>query len=173
MTVMGAAAVAGHLIAGVPYPEGRTAIYWIPILTFAFALMASSTRRGTLAWCGCWLLIGVALVNTAGRLQVSHYADWPYDAADREIIARIEIDRGGSTAPASIGGSWQFEPALNFYRVVRHLDWMQPVNRRTPARGDDYYVLRREDAGLVDDLDLRVLFRDPESGTTLAAPRAR
>ena len=73
----------------------------------------------------------------------------------------------------SIGGSWQLEPGLNFYRVVQRLDWMAAVERRTPARGDDYYVLLLQDAGLVDALGLRVLYRDPVVGTTVAVPRAK
>jgi uncharacterized membrane protein len=173
LVVMAGAAVGAHVVAGVRYPEGRIALYWIPLLLFAAALAVDSAPPRSAWRAGSWVLIAALLANTIAHLPATRYADNRFDAATREAVARIAADRPAADGFVSIGGSWQLEPGLNFYRVVQRLDWMTPVERRTPARGDDYYVLLPEDAGLVDTLGLRVLYRDPVVGTTVAVPREK
>ena len=67
-----------------------------------------------------------------------------------------------------VGGSWQFEPSMNFYRIKNKWDWMQPVERRRPDAPADYYVFLAEHAGLAESLGLRRLFQDPFGGSVLA-----
>ena len=70
-----------------------------------------------------------------------------------------------------IGASRQLGPSLNFYRVKNAYSWMQPVERR-PLVGTtyDYYLLLPQDQGVVTQLGLRPVEKDPLSGTLLAVP---
>jgi hypothetical protein len=172
MAVMAAVAVLAHLVIGIRYPDGRIALYWLPPMILAAILLVSIASSTGWRYTG-GLLIAAMLANTAVHVTATRYADNWFDAANRQAIDTIVRDHASTARPVTIGGSWIFEPALNFYRVTRGLDWMAPVERRPPARGDDYYVLLREDAGFVDTLGLRVLFQDPAVGTTVAVPRAR
>jgi hypothetical protein len=171
MASMGVSILVLHATVGVLYPEGRTGLYWLPLIGLSAAMLVASVRTHTAFWfLGCALL-GIVLIKDLVKLQVSRYADWPYDSASRTIVTTIERDHGDSNTPVSVGGSWQLEPSLNFYRSIRHLGWLRPIERRNPARGDDYYVLTTEDALFVAALRLRPMFVDLRSGTILAKPQ--
>jgi len=163
--------VMAHWVAGLPYPGGRTAIYWIPLATLTAILAVDSLQSRSLPWAVAWSLTVIVLTKDAMRFQTRAFADENYDAPGRAIIAKIVDVHGRATRRETVGGSWQTEPAMNFYRLTRGLDWMAPVERNPPAPGYDYYVLIREDAAAVKALDLHVLLADGVSGTWLAAPK--
>ena len=159
--------VAGHVLFDVPYPEGRTGIYWIPLLTFAGLALAKLWERATI-----FLAVPLAacIALYAAEFRVSYYADWPYDRDDREIANLVRAHKPAADRKANIGGSWQLEPSINFYRVSDRLDWMNAVERATPKPGADFYLLLAQDSHFVNDLHLKVLFQGKESGTILAQP---
>jgi len=69
-----------------------------------------------------------------------------------------------------VGGSWVFEPTLNFYRVTNHYDAWQPSVRQKSTDAADFYVLTNTDRDVVKTLNLRVLLDDPVSKSILAVP---
>ena len=168
LAAMAVAAWAVHSLTGLPYPQGRTALFWVPLWTVAgVASMASAAPRSLTRTLG-WVVLVALLVNELARLPTTSYADWPYDAAGRQMVARLVADHGDSPRLVTIGGSWQFEPTLNFYRRTRALSWLKRVERRPPRPGNDYYMFTSQEAALVDTLGLDVLLVDGESGTVLA-----
>ena len=162
------ATIAAHVLAGVTYPQGRMALYWIPLVTLAAMLALSCTRAGSISRAAGWIVVVLVLAVDVSLLQVTTYADWESDASDRMLVDRLVDDHHGSVRQVTVGGSWILEPSINFYRVTRRLDWLTPMVRRNPVSGDDYYVLIREDREAVDRLGLRVIVDDPRTGTLLA-----
>jgi len=173
MAVTAAEVVAAHWVVAVPYPAGRTGLYWMPMFALAGILAFARVRTHPICRGLGWLTIVLVLAADVLRFQTTTFADWSYDAPGRAIISRLTADHEKTGTPVSLGGSWQVEPAMNFYRVTRGLDWMAPIERRPPTPGDDYYVFMKADAGIAADLGLRTLMEDPGSGTMLAVPRGR
>ena len=163
--------VFAHVALDVPYPEGRTALYWIPIGTLTALGLVLQPGRGS-AILAAPMALCVALYATGWR--TSSYADWLYDADDSAVMHAIEAQRAsaGGSAPGKfrVAGSWQLEPGVNFYRVSRKLDWMAEMERGVPAAGFDAYVLLPQDAHFAGDLHLKILYRGSRSGTIVAAP---
>jgi len=60
---------------------------------------------------------------------------------------------------------------LNFYRRLYRLEWLQPVERKIPVPRGDYYVLREEDRGLVEKLNLIKVYENPTAQLVLAVPK--
>jgi len=161
------AVLASHLLFDVPYPEGRTGIYWIPMLTFTGLALAKLWERATV-----FLAVPMAacIAMYLAQFRVTYYADWPYDRDDRAIAGLISQHKPAADRKAVVEGSWQLEPSINFYRVSDHLDWLQEVERATPKPGADFYLLLAQDSHFVNDLKLKVLFQGKQSGTILAQP---
>jgi len=159
--------VAGHLLFNVPYPEGRTAIYWIPLLTLTGLAIAQLWPSASLALA---IPMAACIALYLVQFRVSYYADWPYDRDSRQIANLIRDHKPTVDRKVLIGGSWQLEPSINFYRVSDHLDWMAEVERATPKPGSDFYLLLAQDSHFVNDLHLKVLFQGKESGTIVAQP---
>ncbi|MBI3471307.1 MAG: glycosyltransferase family 39 protein [Candidatus Solibacter usitatus] len=158
----------GHYGFDLPYPEGRTALYWIPL--FGLASLAIASRFPAFA-----VLPAVCALLFALRFDLGYYRAWAYDGAARRMMEQIgQQPRAG---PVRIGATWQLEPALNFYRVMRDYGWIDPIRRQSPAFGTyDYYALWNEDRALVEKLRLTPLLNDPKAGTVLArkvTPTAR
>ncbi len=161
------AVLAGHLLFDVPYPEGRTGIYWIPLLTLTGLALARLWERATI-----FLAVPIAacIAMYLAQFRVTYYADWPYDRDDHAIASLISQHKPASDRKAVVEGSWQLEPSINFYRVSDHLDWLQEVERATPKPGADFYLLLAQDSHFVNDLKLKILFQGKQSGTILAMP---
>ncbi len=157
-----------------PYPELRTAMYFIPL--FSAAALATvqwlwapaRVRRISSLSLGSLLLLGVAQYVT--QFNTRYFAEWAYCAAGKDMMQALRSDHQHASVRnvVRIGATWQLEPVLNFYRVAWNLDWVAPVYRQSPSGSFDYYALAYGDTDLVERLNLRVLLRDRLSGTVLA-----
>ena len=159
-----------------PYPELRSAMYWIPLLSLAaLALVRRFWRRPGVAGPGAAALAAVLVlcgIQFASQFNTRYFAEWPYCAAGRDMMRTVVADHARAAADrVTIGATWKLEPVINFYRAAWRLGWIEPVTRDSPAGRFDYYMLLPEDAGLVEQLSLRRLFRDRLSGAVLAAQR--
>ncbi|HWQ55267.1 MAG TPA: glycosyltransferase family 39 protein [Bryobacteraceae bacterium] len=158
-----AALVAAHHAAGVLYPLERTGIYWVPL--FVLAGFGLARRRGARAVVAVVSLLCV--VQFAQLFRVSYYRPWMGDAGVQRIVAALRARERGARG-VRVSGSWEFEPALNFYRRMYRLEWMEPAVRGAPDDPGDYHVFTGPDAGMADRLGLRVLYRDSLTGAVLA-----
>ena len=171
MTVIGSAVllVCAHWAVGLPYPQDRTGLYFVPSATLsAFAL----SGRATVLWRKIILtaLIVVA-AGYAAEWNTSSFLVWRYDADTKRIFEVLEK----SPRPAAqvlLGASWVLEPSLNFYRVLRHADWLAQVRRDGFGGSRQFYVVAPDDRGVIRRRGLRVIYRGPVSGTVLARPGA-
>jgi hypothetical protein len=165
---MASATVAAHVLFHMSYPQARMALYWIPFVTLTLLAAWSGTAAATpLRWAG-WVLATSVLAVDLSLCDVSTYADWIADAPDETLIQHIVQDHGTAGRRATVGGSWVLEPSINFYRITKRLDWMDEMERRPPQKGDDYYVLIKQERDVVDRLGLRVLYEDHRTGTLVA-----
>ena len=171
MIGMAGFAVALHAVIGLRYPQGRTALYWIPVITLAGLLaFEHAPTRGPIRAILWSVIIGV-LTAYVVCFQVSTYADWKYDAADEAFVARLTVEHAGSDSLIRVGGSWQLEPSINFYRLTQRLAWMAPMERIPPARGYDYYVFFGDDREFLQQFHLKTLLTSEKAESVLATPQ--
>ena len=177
LAVVGSAILllAAHLVSGVPYPEDRTGIYFIPLATLAaLGLVRMLTERPRLArWIGFAVAILLALfaVEFASQWNVKSFLVWRYDADTKRIFAAMEAAPKPSV-PVRLGVSWVLEPALNYYREVRKATWMVPVERDGVEGSRQFYVATPWDQDTTLWRSLKPLYKGPVSGSALAIPQA-
>jgi len=163
--------VVAHYGFGLPYPQDRTGLYWIPLLGLVCAACASQLEPRRILAAPFAALLWLAVVRYAVEFDPGPYTLWRYDSATRAMVDSIA--QRHATNPQSrvrVGATWHLEPALNFYRQVRGYDWMEPVGRQGPAGTYDYYLLWEPDRALLGTLRLTVLREDRTAGTVLAVP---
>lgn len=162
-----------HALLGLKLPVMRTGVYLLFLFPLCFfALLAltgkSAERRLGLVLSPIWILLALCY---ARQCTPRATWDWRYDASTREFARTIDILRAGSNLHGiTIGGSWIFEPALNFYRQKNGYTEWRPVVRQKPADPADFYLLVNQDRSVVANLHLRILIDDPNSGAVLAVP---
>jgi hypothetical protein len=153
-----------HSVAGMPYPIDRTGLYFIPLIALAAMALVQLTNRIAHVLTG--LGAAFALVFVA-QIQVSSFDVWRYDADTRRLLEQLELRKFDSGKPVSLGGSWQLEPALNFYQRTQNLTWLAPVDRQSMQQPSDYYALIAPDRPVAEAKGFSRLYEGPISGTAL------
>lgn len=158
---------------GQPYPELRTALYWIPLLCLAVLAslqkLASAGRAGRYGAAALAVVVGLGTIQFATQFNTRYFAEWSYCAAGRDMMKIVQREHPLSAGRRiRLGVTWQLEPVVNFYRVALGMDWTDPVTREGPEGSFDYYVLAFNDRALIEQRGLRPLLRDSLSETALA-----
>jgi hypothetical protein len=173
LAVVGSAVllVAAHLVSGIPYPEDRTGIYFVPLASLAALGFARILVEG--AGFPRWVGIAVALVlvsfalEFAAQWNVNSFWVWRYDADTKRVFEAME-KTPKAAGQIRLGVSWVFEPALNYYREVRNATWLAPVLRDGFDGARQFYVVSSMDQSLPALRKLRPIYRGPVSNTLLA-----
>ncbi len=169
---------ASHLLSGIPYPEDRTGIYFVPLATLAALGLARilAERRGFPHWIGVAVALVLAsfAVEFAAQWNVKSFWVWRYDADTKRIFEALEAapkPPGQVDGQVRLGVSWVFEPALNYYREVRKAAWMAPVLRDGFDGARQFYVVSAADRNAAALPKLTPIYRGPVSGAELAIPQ--
>jgi hypothetical protein len=162
------------LVAGIPYPEDRTGIYFVPLASLAALGLAQilAERHGFDRWIGFAVAVVLAsfALEFAAQWNVKSFWVWRYDADTKRIFEMLEK----TPKPAEqnrIGASWQFEPTLNYYRAVRKAAWMAPVKRDGFEGARQFYVLIPQDQNAAGLPKLKPIYHGSISNAELAVPQ--
>lgn len=176
--------VAEHHILGVNYPTDRSALFFLPLFSLCviFAteyLMLMFQRHKALF--AIPLLVVPAVVcsmNFFNSINFSKTYLWGYDANTKMMIEDLQkeyVNMNNRPASISLGINWLFEPTINYYRLSRRFEWLQPVTREGYLSRDYafYYVLREDINELQNKQDFTVIKQYPGSDTILAMSKTK
>jgi hypothetical protein len=175
--------LAGLHAVGMKLPLERTGLYLLPPFGLAFlsagAGLASirtwpllSARLGT-GLSRAALSAGVLLCLVWGsQVQTSHYRPWLYDSDSRAVFrAIVALHDPSSKRLIRVGATWALAPSLNFYRNQYRADFVERIQRRADYPPDaDLYVIATAVGGTPPPEPVVVLYHNPVTGTTIAAP---
>lgn len=164
-----------HVVTGLPLPLERTGLYWLPlfVLGLAASAQALSARelRHRVARVAIEVTLAVLVAAYLAQFTTTHFRTWRFDAGSRDILDRV------ASWPCPAGRlrrltttSWLYEPALEFYRVVRHAEHVRriDIDHETLVPGDaDFYVLATADEVARVSGFATEVFRHPVSGAHL------
>jgi hypothetical protein len=157
-----------HQALGLKLPVMRTTLSLLFLLALGLVSLIPQLNRGA------WLLSPVYLflfITDIRQWPSDFIADWSHDRSTRAFAEQIEKRRAASNLSSiRVGGSWVFEPSLNFYRIRNGYRAWEPLSRGEPGAPADYYMLAREDRHILESKHLTVLAEDPVSLTVLAKP---
>ena len=167
LTLSFAILAGAHHILGVPYPWTRTGLYliWFFLMLCLSLWSAPATPRGLSCFAGaCTVILAVGFVS---QFQTRYYFDFREDAEVDQMMARVRD--AGPVAPPCVGGSWLYEPTVNYYRLRYRVNWLDAMVRTgEPKPGCSWYVLLPGEARFADVLDLQRVWRGTVSGAILA-----
>ncbi|HVK12559.1 MAG TPA: hypothetical protein VM597_27670 [Gemmataceae bacterium] len=148
--------------AGTPYPQDRTGLYFIPLVT---ACLVLGFRR-RFAVVGP-VALGVLALYSTTLAQTECLTLWRYDAGTGRVY-RLLAARAAKRPGLTVGHDWRFEPTLNYYNGLaepRPFPWF---DRRGPVGDYDLYYLEAETAEKWQARGgYRVVYEDPVSGAVV------
>lgn len=172
--LFGSAALLGaaRLLVARPFPSGRAALYFYPLVSLVLLLLLARVRRPALQAAAAAVAVA-CVVQYALEFNVSYYWVYKADAGVKRLFRAMEASEARQPAralEAKVGASWELSDSLNFYRLMRDARWMRPVTREGADCYFDYYVLAEKDAGLMARYGLVEVNRDVITGARLGQP---
>lgn len=187
--VLGGSAVACTLmvfavyaVARTNYPNARYCLFFIPLYTVAALLawrkIAARFPSRALRAAGV-LLAGLVLADYALSIQVKEFRYQAYDVISLKLYQAIADDaQKQGLKSARVGGTWWYEPEINFYRRKFKATWMadydvvdksyfwRSPNALAPPEYDYFVYIPASDPGLT---GVRTVFHDELRQLTVVA----
>ena len=154
--------LAAHRWLLTPFPQGG-AIYLIPLTVLSVTAIILKWNRKA---------VQIVLLAVSCVLLARYVAGFPFGmyvagrqfSGGRTLAKTLRAKAGQSSV--RIGASLAVEPIINYYRLRYGQGNWQPVERQPFTGTYDYYVLTPDDASLIEQRHLHVMYRD--AGLALA-----
>jgi hypothetical protein len=173
-----------HVTIRMNYPVSRTALYFVPLFTVAATLVAreiSALVPGTWLKIPGVLIAAVIIADYVASLNTKYFRYNQYDVISRELFQSISSDvRARGLTNVRVGGTWWYQPEIDFYRERYHAKWIMPYdivdhsywwntpNALSPAEYDYFVFTPANDPALAGPR-FRVIFRNQMTGITVEA----
>jgi hypothetical protein len=126
-----------HLILKANYQYSRTTLYAISFFTLGALLTLDEFTiriRSYALRIICFLLIVAVLCDYVISLNTRYFRYNAYDSISRSLFQTIANDaKSRGLNPVRVGGTWWYEPEMNFYRRRYKADWMMPYEVKHPS----------------------------------------
>ena len=159
-----------HLAAHIDYPFSRYCLFLIPLFTVGAFLAAREIhfRFPSPFLKALGLLLAVTVVSGyALSLQTKSFRYNAYDVISRDLYQVIANDaRPRALTNVRVGGTWWYEPEINYYRRRYKADWMLEYDIK-----DRSYFWQTPNSLVPADYDYFVF--TPEGDPGLGGPRVR
>jgi hypothetical protein len=173
-----------HFIVHLKYPVSRTCLYVIPLFTVSCLLLAKElsarVRLPALRVAGL-LIAALVMTDYALSFNTKFLRYNAYDVISRDLFQAIEKDAlSRGLTNVRVGGTWWYEPEINFYRLRYRAKWMLPYDIKdrsyvwqTPnslAPGDyDYFVFIPASDPHLTGRSIRTILHDDKTQVTIIA----
>jgi hypothetical protein len=171
-----------HVVAKVNYPNSRTCLYFIQLFTISVMLSARELGlrfpRSLLKLIG-WMIVVAVLFDYTLSLNTKYFRYNAYDVISRQLFKTISQDaQARGLTGVRVGGTWWYEPEMNFYRRRYGAEWMKPYdvkdrsyfwespNSLAPAEYDYFVFTPASDPGLTSPR-IKTIFRDATTGIVI------
>jgi hypothetical protein len=173
-----------HVVAKVHYPNSRFCLFLIPLFTVGALLAAREIHfrfpSPILRVLGL-LLAAMVVTDYALSLQTKSFRYNAYDVISRELYEAIANDaRSRRLTNVRVGGSWWYEPEINYYHRRYKANWMleydikdrsywwQTPNSLVPADYDYFVFTPAGDPGVIGPR-VRTIYQDEFRHITIVA----
>ncbi len=140
-----------HLILGMKYPIGRSAIYWVIISGVYLHLFLENLfemKRNILSYLFIVSISGVSMLAFIGflsNINLSYTLTWKHEADTRSMLETIndDIEKEGQY---SLGTNWIFRSTINYYLANSEYNILKPakIKSESDKKYDYYYVFDDE-----------------------------
>jgi hypothetical protein len=173
-----------HVAVRINYPYSRYCLFFIPLFTISALLTGREVHAHfpRVYWKVAGLaILAIVLFDYAISINTSYFRYNAYDEISRELfetIAKDAVPQGLTNV--RVGGTWWYEPEINFYRRRNKAEWLLPYdikdrsyfwetpNSLVPADYDYFVFIPVSDPGLSGPR-VRTIFHDDKTQVTIIA----
>jgi hypothetical protein len=173
-----------HTVVKINYPFSRYCLFLIPLFTIGVMLtgreLSARFPRAYLKVAGV-IVASIVLFDYAASLNTKYFRYNAYDVISLDLYQAIARDaQARGLKNVRVGGTWWYEPEINFYRRRYRAEWLLPYdikdrsyiwetpNSLVPADYDYFLYLPACDPGLTGPR-VRSIFHDDKTQLTIIA----
>lgn len=151
-----------HWVIGADFPTTRFALFLFPLFVVHLGFLANYLVSAYKPKLTIVIMSSLALLSVYSFVRQAHFyssGEWAYDRNTKEMLLTLASHReqNNITGEVDLGINWLYEPTINFYRVTKKLDWLNPVNRDGISPSDDYFYIFKNDIHQLDNLNYEVV----------------
>ena len=148
----------------VPLPMERTAIWIVPLCALSIGAAAEKRRALT-------AMLFVMSFYFVLSLRLDYFREWSWDQDVNKIYPLLAW-YNHTYGVREVGTNWRFVAALNFYRVQSGRESIEEFQAvaHIPKDRPVYVLYWEQDEELIRQLNLRVVFRSPNTQAVVAVP---
>ncbi len=136
-----------NLAIGMNFPQGRAALYWIPLIgiTFYFILTVlfdQSSKWLSYATLGLTvIIIGISSVSFFKKINLDHTITWKREAKNLEILETF-AEQTKSNETYNLGVDWIFYYSVKYYKLTKDYSWFKinVISNTADLENDFFYV---------------------------------
>jgi hypothetical protein len=120
------------------------------------------------------LSAAAVLIHFLCSFNLKYVYEWKDDCETKEMLSDLERirEKPRERFNISLGMPLSLESSINFYRIVRHYDWLSQAMRSKRVNYlNDYFLLTPREQEYADRDSLEILKTYPITGNILAKPR--
>jgi hypothetical protein len=160
-----------HIFLKGSYFKERFALFLVPLFFFSFlnvvSFMVSKSKPVKIsAYVLSVLAIGCSVSIFYSSINLTYCYSWKYDADTKDMITELSNQKVGKKN-IRIGNTWLFEPAINFYKETKQLNWLVSANRDGLSGEYDFYYVEWNDLNTFDRSNKTLIKSYPISGASL------
>lgn len=133
------------------FPMDRFALFIVPVfmLSVVALLCAVAAYNRIAAIFASVIIFALAAAGTyhfARVANLDYCYNWKYDADTKAMMTDLEkLAVKDASRPVKLGINWVFEPASNYYRTTRRLQWLSETDRSGFTKPFNYYFVEPKD----------------------------
>ena len=159
LTLMIFASILQYYVFDSLYPTERTSLIFIPLFGLFLYYLIVDLYSGLRAKRGLKLVVSGTLClmffvpmgwHFVKNINLKFAIEWKQDAHTKDVMRRIRDahQENPQNAPAvSISNTWVFEPAINYYRDLYEMDYLNPADRLGVNESTEYIYCSAEERG--------------------------
>lgn len=149
-----------HLLFGTPFLMDRFAVFLFPLFIFLSSFLIFDSWYSKYKYLIRSLLFLLAVMffcHTAYSINTSRYYEWEYDMNTKKMLQELNQIRPKTKSHISLGITWFFDSAINFYRKKLQLDWLNEVGREGLKAENDYYYISESDINKISPNEIKII----------------
>jgi hypothetical protein len=173
-----------HVVLKIDYPVSRYCLFVVPQFTVAaFVAARELSSRIPFSFVRAATLLAAAAIVGDYALELNTQFFWytAYDVITRDLFRAMEKDAlSRGSREVRVGGTWWYEPEINFYRVRYRANWMLPYDIKDPSAvwqtadtpepaAYDYFVFVPASDPHLTGPRVRTIFHDEKTRATIIA----
>lgn len=161
---------AQHFIMNNPFPNGRLALYFMPLFVLLVVYGFDKLNHFYIGTIAGSILTIFSVFHFIQSINFTKTTNFTSDADTPQMLSFLYQTEGNRKAsdPVKLGSAWTDEPCINYYRIHHNYNWLRNQSRAGFLHNDEYIYTSPETFKYFNKDIIKAIKIFPSTGNILA-----